>query len=162
VERISAQRLIPLLARFQRGPKPLTLERWATEETMKVTTMAFMRVLAIVLAGGANALSGGQSAERALQRFDQNLINAWAANLPRTGGLTPRVDGYLVERRVPLVVVSYYRGQSTVEKREISCATRDSILLWYGTDAVLLWQDGLWFPDREAVHRKFAETGLVR
>jgi hypothetical protein len=129
---------------------------------MKLTTAALTLVLAVTVAHAANAVSGGPSAEQALQRFDQRLIDAWAARLPESSQPVPRVDGYVVERRVPLLLLSYYRGQSTVAGRELSCASRNSVVLWQGTDAVLVWQDGLWFPDRTAVHRRFATSGLLR
>ena len=40
LERTSAQRLIGLLARSKSGPKPLTLERWASQETISVKPQA--------------------------------------------------------------------------------------------------------------------------
>ncbi len=110
---------------------------------------------------GANALIGAPSSEAALRAFDQHLIDAWTTDKVADLRFSPKVDGFVVHRRVPLALFTYYHGQSTVDQREISCASRRSVVLWYGFGATLVWQDGMWFPDRPSVHRRFAETGLL-
>jgi hypothetical protein len=110
---------------------------------------------------GANVLLGASSSEAALRAFDQHLFDAWTAKVAPNMRFSTKVGGFVVHRRVPVVLFTYYDGQSTVDQREISCASRRSVVLWYGVDATLVWQDGLWFPDRPTVHRRFAETGLL-
>ena len=117
-------------------------------------------IIALTLAV-ANALFGGSASERAIRAFDQNLIDAWTANLGADPARFPRVDGFSVERRVPILVFTYYYGQSLVNRRDISCASRHSVVIWYGLGASLVWQDGLWFPDRTVNHERFAKTGFL-
>jgi hypothetical protein len=109
---------------------------------------------------GANALAGGGPTEKALRDLDQRLLQAYAdahGSVP-----APRVDGFSVERRIPMPVFSYYEGQSLVAGAEVSCAARKSVVLWYGTGAAIVWQDGVWFPDRSRVVTRFVETGHLR
>jgi hypothetical protein len=130
---------------------------------IRLTTIAVTLLLAGAVGYGANAVSGGPSAEHVLRQFDQHLMDAWTARLPAISRQSvPRVDGYVVERRVPLPLLSYYRGQSTVAGNELSCASRNSVVAWYGTGSILVWQDGVWFPDRPEVHTRFATSGLLR
>ena len=124
-----------------------------------------MRGLALLLTlalFGANALFGGRSSEEALRQFDQNRLHAYYARLRVPQGDLPKVDGFVVEERIPLPGFSYYLGQSLVGGSRISCVSRRSVVLWYGPGAVLVWQDGLWLPDRPGAHQRFAVTGSLR
>ena len=129
---------------------------------MRVTkrTVLVLASLSAILYG-ANFLLGAPSSEAALEAFDQHLIDAWTTKMAATRNFAPKVDGFVVHRRVPVLLFTYYDGQSTVHQREVSCASRRSVVLWYALDATLVWQDGLWFPDRSSVHQRYAETGLL-
>ena len=122
-------------------------------------TRALILLAALACLLAANWILGGPASENALRAFDQRLIDAFFGQ--RAGVPVPQVNGFTVLRRLPLPAVSYYEGQSLVRGREISCAERRSVVLWYGVGAVLLWQDGLWLPDRESTARRYAETGHV-
>jgi len=56
--------------------------RWTTEALMRLTAIALTLLMVVTVAYGAHAVAGGPSAEQALQRFDQSLIDAFAASLP--------------------------------------------------------------------------------
>ncbi|HVE72227.1 MAG TPA: hypothetical protein VNI54_12730 [Thermoanaerobaculia bacterium] len=124
----------------------------------KMAVVAGATLLALFV---SNALAGGPASEQALRAFDQNLMDAWGAKVGADPRIFPRVDGFLVERRVPVALFTYYYGQVLVAGRESSCASRHSVVVWYGFGASLVWQDGLWFPDRTSTHQRFAETGML-
>jgi hypothetical protein len=109
----------------------------------------------------ANWLLGGAASEKALRDLDQHLLDAYASKLGSADEAW-RVNGFAVEQRIPLPVLSFYRGQSLVANREISCASRRSIVAWYGAGATVAWQNGVWFPNRAAVLQRFAVTGSLR
>jgi len=108
----------------------------------------------------ANGVAGGPPSEKALRRLDQRLLQAHSAALQNIPA--PRVNGFAVERRIPMPLFSYYEGQSLVAGTEVSCAARKSVVLWYGLGAVVAWQDGAWFPDRSRVVKRYVETGHLR
>ncbi len=90
--------------------------------TGKRAVVALASLIAVMF--GANALIGAPSSEAALRAFDQHLIDAWTTDKVADLRFSPKVDGFVVHRRVPLALFTYYHGQSTVDQREISCASR--------------------------------------
>lgn len=77
---------------------------------------------------GANALFGGRRSEAALRSFDRHWFDATAGRW-KIGPERLMVDGFSVERRVPVFLLSYYERESLAHKREISCASRKSVVL---------------------------------
>jgi hypothetical protein len=129
---------------------------------MRASSRRRLVLLGAVLAlFAANALFGGSSSEKAIQTFDQHLSDAFADKAKIKRESVPRINGFDVERRIPIFVLSYYRGQSLMGGRGISCASPDSVVVWYSLGATMVWQDGLWFPDRQRVHQHYAATGLL-
>lgn len=121
----------------------------------KRAAMAGFAVGALLL---ANGLLGESAAERALQDFDQHVLDAWASKLHLPPG-TMKVNGFTTDWRIPLPGFSISRGQSLVARKELSCASRTSVVVWYGVGATVAWQEGVWFPDRTEVHQRVASSG---
>jgi hypothetical protein len=124
-------------------------------------------LLAIVLAWAATWGWGGPASEAALAALDQRRLDAYAAHLAARVDAPPRqqrpwiVAGVSVLERIPLPLLFYYRSQSLVEGSAISCGAPRSIVVWYGLNAVVLWQDGAWGPGRDAAVRRRATTGYA-
>jgi len=116
-------------------------------------------MVGLLVLQAVTAQFGGPASEAALRAYDQHLFNAYFAGRPDVA--VPQVNGFAVTQRVPLPGVSYYEGLSLVDSQDISCATRRSLVVWYGPRATVIWQDGLWLPDRASVHSRYAETGHV-
>jgi hypothetical protein len=108
--------------------------------------------LAGILLGGLSAGSwflGSAACEAALLDLEQATVHAVIRELSLSPTL--KLEGYIVERRFPLPGLVYYEGQGQYRKDRISCADRRSVVFWYGTGAVVLWQDKYLLPARESV-----------
>jgi hypothetical protein len=86
------------------------------------------------------------SLKASLAHLTGATLDAALLNSPLPPEFAP--ERFVATRRVILPLVVYSEGYSHTRTGPIGDSPEPSFVFWYGTSAVVLWRNGVWFPTR--------------
>lgn len=122
-----------------------------------------MLLAAVGMLYGLTWLLGVPSGDKAIQALDQARLRVaaerWGASRDAALPSEFTIQRFLATHRLVLPALIYCEGQSYTQAGPIADTVKPSLVLWYGTSSVVLWQSREWLPGRAARLRELAETG---